>query len=387
MVDTGKPKFFVICFRTADQGILPPQADAALIALTEPKNFASYKSEHAADEARVQKFVGRDALRLNFPEPLHTIQQFGLTSPLWPQSDEESSLDPEKQANADKLLHVLSIAAAGSREQAHDVLEALGIDTPIPALRNLRLLGHLEISQSGKRWTVVPPMLYEINVGSGPAWAIAGQRSPTMVAKLRSLGAQIAAQPAVNAPSSLTLDASDAPLVGSEFHIDGMSFLYAGRASVLLARSLAPIENWAADLLSRDFNTSLYSLRLHDGQQWRDHDVVDSDGLYDLIDPQVGGRHYIAYYDFERSEWLEGEFYGLKFLADLRAGRLHSAHYKDRDRSFAVLRSQRWPEIYERALVLASGMLPIIQSEWLIYKDIPRELAEHLTDKLHLKLE
>lgn len=48
---------------------------------------------------------------------------------------------------------------------------------------------------------------------------------------------------------------------------------------------------------------------------------------------------------------------------------------------------QRWPEIYERALVLASGQLPTYQGSWLLYDKVEREVVRQLTKKLNVKWE
>jgi hypothetical protein len=57
----------------------------------------------------------------------------------------------------------------------------------------------------------------------------------------------------------------------------------------------------------------------------------------------------------------------------------------------ALLYSQRWPEIYERVLVLASGYLPQFVEEemhlWLIYEGIDSVLLNLMIQKLKLMRE
>jgi len=44
----------------------------------------------------------------------------------------------------------------------------------------------------------------------------------------------------------------------------------------------------------------------------------------------------------------------------------------------------RWPEVYERALVLASGRLPLRKNGWLMYEHVGAELVDELCNKLRL---
>jgi hypothetical protein len=58
--------------------------------------------------------------------------------------------------------------------------------------------------------------------------------------------------------------------------------------------------------------------------------------------------------------------------------------------NLAIPLEQRWPEIYERALVLASGQLSTYrrtEQNWcLVYERISPKLATQLTSKLGIKL-
>ncbi len=55
--------------------------------------------------------------------------------------------------------------------------------------------------------------------------------------------------------------------------------------------------------------------------------------------------------------------------------------------ALAVLLSWRWPELYERTLVLASGRLPDRSGGWLRFDDIDPRLLETLAKKLRLRVE
>jgi hypothetical protein len=98
------------------------------------------------------------------------------------------------------------------------------------------------------------------------------------------------------------------------------------------------------------------------------------------------------YFDEEGQQLLRGDWYGLRFLALRKAGHRCEALWEGQDGngSTLVLRaSERWPMIYERTLVLASGLLPEHSSgsKLLRYRDVPLSTAKALAGKLGVELE
>ena len=57
--------------------------------------------------------------------------------------------------------------------------------------------------------------------------------------------------------------------------------------------------------------------------------------------------------------------------------------------TLAIPERHRWPLLYERALVLASGFLPYNQPQnrLLYYRGIPLTLAQHVADQLGVEVE
>lgn len=53
-----------------------------------------------------------------------------------------------------------------------------------------------------------------------------------------------------------------------------------------------------------------------------------------------------------------------------------------------MLVEHRWPVLYERLLVLATGALPELSadSQWLIYRGIPADLRDLLASKLGIDI-
>ena len=80
-----------------------------------------------------------------------------------------------------------------------------------------------------------------------------------------------------------------------------------------------------------------------------------------------------------------------RFLALYHGEALQDCCYRSAQKQLVISYDQRWPQLYERALVLASGYLPQVVRDssdrlWLIYHNITSELADSLTQKLSLHL-
>jgi hypothetical protein len=87
---------------------------------------------------------------------------------------------------------------------------------------------------------------------------------------------------------------------------------------------------------------------------------------------------------------LRGEWYGLRFLSLHRNDKYRKAMWSGDDGgSLAIPDRQRWPLLYERALVLASGFLPYRHptKRLLYYRDIPLTLAQNIADQLGVEVE
>ena len=99
-------------------------------------------------------------------------------------------------------------------------------------------------------------------------------------------------------------------------------------------------------------------------------------------------RTMTLFFDEPAQRWIRGDWYGLRFLS-LEAGQACVEVVHDSGASELLIpASQRWPLLYERALTLASGMLPgrAANPDWLSYPRIPLDLAKVLCGKLNVNL-
>lgn len=94
------------------------------------------------------------------------------------------------------------------------------------------------------------------------------------------------------------------------------------------------------------------------------------------------------FYNSETETWRQGDWYGLRFLALHYSKQTCIVRYDSATARLAIPFSQRWSQLYERVLVLTSGKLPSYntteQNLWLIYENVPLDIVQKLTAKLHV---
>jgi len=103
------------------------------------------------------------------------------------------------------------------------------------------------------------------------------------------------------------------------------------------------------------------------------------------------------YFDQPRQRWLKGDWYGLRFLAHHAAGvdfevvrektQALPTSFSSAD-ELLIPADERWPLLYERALVLATGLLPgqAENPKWLRYQGVSAELSRTLAGKLNVSI-
>ena len=109
-------------------------------------------------------------------------------------------------------------------------------------------------------------------------------------------------------------------------------------------------------------------------------------GFYELSPKySTGGAEnstVTGYYNQEDGTWRRGDWYGLRFLAKVRTNESYSYCYDARIGDFSIPQEWRWPEVYERALVLSSGHLPVLTGSHITYEQIDETTLSGLHQKL-----
>jgi hypothetical protein len=290
-----------------------------------------------------------------------------------------------KSINCDRLLYWLSALGSGTWDSFTKVCDTLQIDEPKRILRRLRLLGHIESSVNGKRWSVAPTTLVKIESNSdNPEYILCGQRSLKLLDHLKKYAQlKFIPQPGGAAPHCIRLQVCDPHLItkNSDFPVVNV-----GEASLQLAELLPDIKIWQEQLTTLPgIVPSLYQWQKFNCQTNQfEESYPEETGLYELRREANPNYRRTLFYDRERNAWLQGDWYGLRFLCLQHSGQECRAHYNGDTNRLTIKDTQRWPEIYELALVLASGLLPSYQTSGLGYENAGVEQVVLLSDRLYV---
>jgi hypothetical protein len=264
-----------------------------------------------------------------------------------------------------RFLYWLSATGTGSWNTFHQVCFTLGIvaNAAIPRriFRRLRLLGHVEYLDKGTKWTICPACLVQTEYQAPDCLQFTFDHERDLQ---RSIGT-----------------------VKNICEVQ-----VAGNASYELATILPDLTGWQASL--QTLNKEAIPIGLYTCQRWFNNTFVDysfrfETGLYQLMSREdiPNAPRFTLFYDAPSGQWLRGDWYGLRFLAQQQSGQVISAQYNPALHQLAVPVDNRWPDLYERSLVLASGLLPRYQDGWLYYTHISVDLCELLAEKLHVQVE
>lgn len=293
----------------------------------------------------------------------------------------------------DKLLFWLSSVGSGTWQLFKNACKTLRLDDSGAEarriLRRLRLLGHIDISQDGLNWSVCPPSLVVIKHLPIQEYVLAGQRNIQLLEtakRLSSVQLSFVEQPGGLAPQAVHLHISSENVVEQlqEGIASRSQIIDAGMAASKLAEALPSLEGWIECLPS----VGKFAIALYDVEMFVDGSFIPStfqgkSGMYRLLLQRANDRvNQTLFYHQGSNKWVQGDWYGLRFLALRQAGETCRAVYHSATHRLALPVSQRWPEIYERALVLSSGQLPEGNNSWLFFDNVSRDLALQLTAKL-----
>ncbi|GAA4020266.1 hypothetical protein GCM10022631_37460 [Deinococcus rubellus] len=279
-------------------------------------------------------------------------------------ADVASALPHASGDQAEQLLWYLSALGQGRWPALRSACTALNQGDKARRLaRSLRMLGHLEISADGERWSVTPPTTVQVSQPDGSALVY-------------QLGARTPSQ-----PGEMTTQRGGPPRL--EMRGEGETDLLLNPA-LALCGLLPTLSEYCAGLsVAGGVSAVQHTFARFDGLRFTPGPFVGKAGLYEVT-AKTGQVMTLLY---SESKWLRGEWYGLRYLALHEAGGLLPARFDSADWRLALPADQRPPELYERALVLCSGLLPQWQGEWLIYTNVPPGVANAVCGRLGLDLE
>lgn len=294
------------------------------------------------------------------------------------------------------LLYWLSATGAGGWQLFRRVFNLLTAETvslePRQIIRKLRLLGHMEYTvANGSKWAVCPPVLVQ---GSRPDfYFLAGQRVPRLMVTLADVAEmEVQPQPTGEAPDLVEIRFASTAAARQAVNRGQIGLGWAGCASMRLAQALPDLAGYQASLSTvSGFVLSNFKLEQWQGQTYVGVHFQQQTGLYRLAprDDDVRLSPQSLFFDAVTDKWRAGPWYDLRYLAQQAAGESCRVQYHRGQQRLAIPANYRWPDLYERALVLASGLLPLPSPDkrWFYFSDIPPDLAQILTAKLNATLE
>lgn len=386
-VSPGRNEFYLfVAFEVEDDGSIEDEVRELLGLI---QRVMPCRGGHLGDFNRedLKGFVGQDvrveefARRLRY-KPL-VLPDAG--DPFADEADDELSLDVvDLTQRFDRLLLWMSAHAEGSFASLDSARRALRIEMDTRrVMRALRLLGHCETSRDGNRWSMAPSVLISTE---DTCLVLAGARDSALLQALRErFPTEEVPQPFGTGPSAFRVRTA-AP--GDLSNLEIRAVFQADRA---LAAALPHVDRWVAMLEEVPFDPAGFTMRRLEGGRFEDTGTFEGNaGFYQVERAGPNVRSFHLYFSPELG-WRRGEWTGLRFVARLGEFGTAPCTFDTGSRRLFVPLDWRWPEIYERALVLSSGQLPTRDDNgtgsWLVYSSVEPELLDLLRPRLQLEVD
>lgn len=391
-VGFGHNQFYLfVAYESDDDGVAEPEVEQLLRLVAEvmPCHGGGI-GDFGRDE--LAGFVGQDVRVEEFARRLRyrPIVVADAGDPLADDGDDENGpLDQLIETDRlGRLLLWMSAHGEGSYASLDSARRVLGISMETRrVLRVLRLLGHCETSRDGRRWSIAPTVLAEAEAGR---YVLCGARDEALLAALRERfpgGCQDVVQHGGSGPGAFLIDI-DLPEPPDLGDLDVQVVQHADRA---LAEALPHLGEWAETLEAVSFDPQGWALERMRGDSFQTLGrFEDEEGFYRAAGKGPEARPFHLYYA-PTLGWRRGEWTALRFLAGLREASSGKAicYFDSAAHELHVPLDWRWPEIYERTLVLSSGLLPRRDdnNSRLVYGSVEPELLETLCRKLPLEVD
>ncbi len=385
--------YFFLAIESPEIGVIPPKITESNLLQLPFFRVTAVKGRSDFTYEQIKPMVGAahdvHAYTTNIPyRPMQEVDRenpfnFIASPPLMSLSDIDDITHRHEQ-----LLYWLSALSCGTWDSFKKACNALKLEEPKRILRRLKLLGHIESSGNGSRWSIAPTTLLKVGAQLDlQEFVLCGQRSMKLIDKLKQYAKlELINQPRGEAPPCVRFQI-DKPenlshliaQINREFPITNV-----GEVSSQLAALLPDLAVWKQSLRSlRSIVPSLYEWKRFEGNNFVSCISPTQTGMYEIWTKDSRPLH--TFYDQESNLWFQGDWYGLRFLALQHNGQECIARYDRAKKILAIHLYQRVPEIYERSLILASGILPNRRDSWLFYENVDQEVVNELSAKLNLK--
>ena len=312
----------------------------------------------------------------------------------------QRGVSSEACACFDLLLRWISARGEGTWETFGAAVQILGLsnsrEEARSALRRLGQLGHIELSGDGSRWSISPAAF--VRFADDPSHGyLVGPRTDRLLGRIADRWElRHVHQRSLAGPARIDLDSG---IVQQTEGAVALGITDAGTTSTRLANLLPVLDGWKDSLLQ----VTVSSIGTYVVEKWEAGEFEVCDSVYERGGEYFGesgmyrfrregdssNRTRTLFFDQPTQRWLRGDWYGLHFLVIKSKGLNDVMAVHDSNSEELVVRvSQRWPLLYERALTLASGLLPgtAANDDCLRYPRIPLQIAQTLCEKLGVAL-
>ena len=358
-------------------------------ALLTPDEIKSMVSQTELETHSLNALTYKSLWSSDFNDPFDLSDAF---------SNAETVGAPSLGDQYNRLLHWLSATCEGTWQTFKNVCSVLqlvdDVNTARSIFRRLTLLGYIESSENGRKWSICPTTLVQCATDQD-VYILAGQQTPMLIEQLMEhYEVELLPQPNYQGPSCVRVNGT----FTDDVALNGFNIVHAGTVSVQLAQLLPDLDRWKDLLPAIDrLSTTTYDIEIWNGRKYiqcdnfyeRNGRYCGDSGLYRLAKQAKNNPYQIVlYFDEPSQRWLRGDWYGLRFLTYHSAGRQFEVKYDSSANEVLIPVEEHWPLLYERALVLASGILPVRSgnSGWLKYSGISSELVQLLTDRLNVSI-
>ena len=305
--------------------------------------------------------------------------------------------DASESAKYQRLLHWCSAVGAGDLSGLQRACELLDISTEWGGawsiLRRLALLGHIEfLAEPSVRWSIAPLALVT-PVAELEAAYLAGQRTPRTSEILER---ESAIERIVQPGAPVRVLVRDPESIAPQLERD-IGLAKVGCVASRMAARLPMFDAWFDRLPVWD-EVDLHRFDIFryepDFDSFEPTDAVHLTPLHMhrfVFDHNGRSQATLAIKEPESGSWRCGDYYGLRF-ASRKALRRCQAMFRAEGNQLIIPATDRWPMPYERALVLASGLLPQqVRSDeevsLLVYDQVTEAFAESMCGLVGVELE
>ena len=376
----------------------PDEAESALASITQ-------SALDRADAAHLEALAAQSRAATALDRLSEAVERL-LPWIVQPREPIPPSVVERHTALLDDVRWFLNERGQGTWAQLSNIIELVLEGDEAPDLRanqvarRLRLLGYVESDFTRNRWSVAPTVASPLVARSSPElsiYALYGQVNLDLVDALKDHASiSWAPHPECDGPSVVLVTCASIEDIAPIFHHYSVPIQDSARHLVDILPTVDVYTRSIIDVTD-SLNLNLVQSAAHrTGRLWESAALTSGKaGFWRLTFGNAYRSETVeAFRDPITNAWFQGEREVLQTRLGLHsAARQTSVQYTNcNDEGVPALRIRRewrWPDLYERALVLSSGYLPMVRQSLrgpvLEYRFVPPSIARDLSHKMLIK--